>query len=111
MTWPYSCAGASQVANRLPFRLPWVGAVGMLATFETTRELSLVNCTERSDSGTTLGLYLSHEPTGAELERYAWEMLNNSFSEPVTSTETTAHYAPTQVVAEMFRSAGLDGVL
>ena len=37
--------------------------------------------------------------------------MNEGFSEPVTPTDNTADYAPTQVLAEAFRSHGYDGVI
>jgi RES domain len=90
---------------------PWVGVMGTLAEFLTTRELSLVNCTERHASGIRIGWLAGGEPTPEEKDRHVWGELNNSFSEPTSSTETTAHYAPTQVLGETFKGAGFDGVM
>jgi hypothetical protein len=92
---------------------PWVGVVGTLAEFSTTRrELGLVNCAEKIPYGRPkLSWITGNEPSPEQRERYVWGGLNSSFSEPLTSTETTAHYAPTQVLAETFKSAGFDGVI
>lgn len=91
---------------------PWVGVMGTLAEFATTRELNLVNCTQKhTDSVAEEWFLCGVEPSPEESESHVWGALNNSFSEPISSTETTAHYAPTQVVGERFRSAGFDGVM
>jgi hypothetical protein len=39
-----------------------------------------------------------------------WAHINRAFSEPVSRTDDVAEYAPTQVLAEAFRSAGYDGI-
>lgn len=91
---------------------PWVGSLGTLAEFRTTKDLRLVNCAEKLDARPLLGwLTGKEEPRPEERERHVWAVLNNSFSEPVSSTDTTARYAPTQILAETFRSAGFDGVM
>jgi hypothetical protein len=37
--------------------------------------------------------------------------MNDAFSKPVSLSDDTADYAPTQIVAEVFRHAGYDGIL
>ena len=95
---------------------PWRGAVGTLAKFSTTRNLSLVDCTT-SLSVTPDQLATMRRASGLlqvltpeEREQSLWEVVNNAFSEPITLTDTSADYAPTQVLAEMFRSKGFDGI-
>jgi hypothetical protein len=39
-----------------------------------------------------------------------WIDIDNAFSEPVTSTDDRADYAPTQILAELFRSAGYEAI-
>jgi hypothetical protein len=45
-----------------------------------------------------------------EERTYAWGRINRAFSEPVTLSDDVADYAPTQVLAEAFRSAGCDAI-
>lgn len=95
---------------------PWIGAVGTLAKFSTTRDLSLVDCTtSRSVTPEQLATMrracgLLQVPTPEERDQSLWEVINSAFSEPITLTDTSADYAPTQVLAEMFRSKGFDGI-
>jgi hypothetical protein len=89
---------------------PWVGAIGTLAEFSVRRKLRLVNCAERLSTGIPLKWFAGIEPSREEREHCVWAKMNGSFAEPMTSTDTTADYAPTQVLAETFRNAGFDGV-
>lgn len=50
------------------------------------------------------------EPAAPERERAVWKDIDNAFSKPVTPHEQIAEYVPTQVLAEFFRSQGLDGI-
>jgi hypothetical protein len=47
---------------------------------------------------------------GREKEEAVWIDIDNAFSEPVTSTDDRADYAPTQILVELFRSAGYDAI-
>jgi hypothetical protein len=51
------------------------------------------------------------QPVGDNPKAWAWWYINRSFSEPVTNSDDVADYAPTQVLAETFRSAGYDGII
>ena len=61
-----------------------------------------------------LDLYLGlgePEPESDRREECVWGDINRAFSQPVTRTDDVAEYAPTQVLAEAFRSAGYDGIV
>jgi RES domain-containing protein len=88
---------------------PWIGAVGTLAEFETERDLDLVHCVGKPLSDPPV--FFAKEPPPAEREPYIWSTLNAAFSEPITPTDSTADYAPTQVLAEVFKHAGYDGIM
>jgi len=45
-----------------------------------------------------------------EREKAVWTEIDNAFSEPVTASDERADYAPTQILAELFRSAGYDAI-
>ena len=50
------------------------------------------------------------KPLPDEFEAIVWAAIDAAFSEPVAGTDDVADYAPTQVLAELFRSEGYDGV-
>lgn len=85
---------------------PTIGSYLTLAEFLTVRELSLVDFAsepiEIADS--------NDGPTDDEMESLLWEYINDAFAEPVASTDDRADYAPTQIVGELFKSVGYDGI-
>lgn len=85
---------------------PWVGALLSVSQMKTGRELRIVNCT--SDKKGAL-IYFD-EPGLNEREEAVWRDIDRAFAVPVTRTDDTADYAPTQILAELFRENGMDGV-
>ena len=89
---------------------PWIGSHVSLARFVISRDLVVVDC-----SGDTqipdLGYVGGAEPDPANRDQTVWWSINEAFSEPVTRSDDVADYAPTQVLAETFRSAGADGLV
>jgi RES domain len=86
---------------------PWIGSYVSVSELEVKRDLVLVDCTV--DGG--LPLVTNPEGTPDERERIVWWCMNYAFSEPVTRSDDTADYAPTQVIAEAFRQDGSDGLV
>jgi hypothetical protein len=80
-----------------------VTVVSLLAT----RELRVVNATLETDHTLWLG---NEEPEPERLERMIWGQIDHAFMRPVTRTDDVADYAPTQVLAELFRYLRFDGV-
>lgn len=85
---------------------PWVGASVSVAQLRTTRDLRVLNCT--TDDHKTM-FYLE-EPEPEERQRAVWQDIDRAFAEPVSRTDDVAGYAPTQMLAELFRQHGFDGV-
>ena len=50
------------------------------------------------------------EPDAPERERAVWRDIDRAFSRPVAVADDVAGYAPTQIMAEVFRQRGFDGV-
>jgi hypothetical protein len=89
---------------------PWIGSYVSVASFETLRDLRVVDCS--ADSLRTW-IFLEGEPGPEKREesKSIWGDINRAFSEPVTSTDNLADYAATQVLAVAFRTAGFDGIV
>lgn len=91
---------------------PWIGSEISVAQFKIIENLKIIDCSLNS-SLTPLyfdvneGLY---EPNEEEREQSVWAHIDKAFSQPVTQNENQAHYAPTQIIAELFKSNGYDGV-
>ena len=86
---------------------PWMGSLVSLGHFIVLRQLRLVNCCEPRHR-------FHHVPTPhfepVQREKIAWGELSYAFSEPATPTDMTAEYAPTQVLSDLFRHHGYDGI-
>lgn len=98
---------------------PWVGALVSVAQFQVTRPITIVDCSRLHGqypnlaflSRTFDGLTGTMSPLSPEQAHKAvWAAIDTGFSEPVTDSDDVADYAPTQILAELFRSEGYDGV-
>jgi hypothetical protein len=89
---------------------PWIGSFVSLAHFVVLKTLRLVNCSEPRKRFSYI-FRERHKPlTPSEREEIAWGEISYAFSEPVTPTDLTAEYAPTQVLSDLFRHHGYDGI-
>jgi hypothetical protein len=79
---------------------PWIGSTISLAAFETTRELKLVDCAQSPSGGSK-----------DRIEDAVWSEINEAFAEPIVRSDTTGDYAATQILAEVFKVEGADGVI
>ncbi len=85
---------------------PWIGSVVTLSQFETTKALKIIDCA--SDEPRT-PIFIG-EPEPKDREDAVWAHINKSFSSPVTRNEDIQKYIPTQILAELFKSNGMDGI-
>lgn len=98
---------------------PWVGQDVSVGRFKVRQDLRLVSCASDPGGNSWLGLVMSpgpdeldfQPPPREEWDVRVWRSLNSAFSRPVTATDTHADYAPTQIIAELFRYRGFDGVV
>lgn len=89
---------------------PWVGSSISLGRFQTKRILKAIDFPEDDGKGSVL--YLGgKEPSPEKRELAVWRNINRAFSTPVTSSDDQAEYVPTQILAELFKSNGYDGLV
>ncbi len=94
---------------------PWIGSLVTVAEFLLKKELKLVDFTA---DPLTIELMQSSIPSylerkqvaGEEHEKLSWAWVNEAFAEPVSESDDTADYIPTQIIAEAFRLADFDGI-
>jgi hypothetical protein len=87
---------------------PWKYSRISVASFVTAKDMFIVDCTFPTQRATPPVRF----PTEQELmESYCWLQIASAFSEPVSATDDIADYAPTQVLADLFRLNGIDGIL
>jgi len=87
---------------------PWTGSKVTLAIFKIIRNLKVVNFSNQSERSSTICL---NEPSPEDREKIVWDQINNAFSEPVLPCDHVADYVPTQIITELFKSKGIDGIV
>ena len=86
---------------------PWLGSLVSVGQFQTNKDMVLVDCSVHHDR---TPLYLE-EPNPEEREQAVWSHIDKAFSKPMTSNDRMADYVPTQIIAELFKCNGFDGII
>lgn len=94
---------------------PWGGANVFLATCKLLSPLRVLDLSLGHGKSSLSGPIFSYilgvkELTAQQKEKAVWTDIDNAFSTPVTRSDDKANYAPTQILAELFRSAGYDTI-
>jgi len=93
---------------------PWIGSMVSAAQFKTNRELEVINFTDaKFDPSKYENLeFISYErePEPNVRKDIVWTEINEAFSRPITPNDRVDDYVPTQIIAELFKNAGLDGI-
>ncbi len=86
---------------------PAVGSLVSVGQFKTLRPLQVVDCSVSHNRGPFLCL---EEPEPEKREESVWADIDRSFSEPVSPSDVVADYVATQIIAELFKDKGMDGI-
>ena len=86
---------------------PWIGSYISCASFFLVQDLDIVDLSVNHNADTTI--YFS-EPDAPKKEEVNWTHIDKAFSKPTTSQDDTAEYVPTQLIAELFKNEGYDGL-
>lgn len=86
---------------------PWLGSMISLSSFQTTRDLRVINCVSRRK---TERHFLFEELSKDEIDENVWSEIDRAFTKPVTRSDDTGEYVATQILTELFRDAGYDGI-
>lgn len=97
---------------------PWTGSIVSVAQFETRKDLVIVNFTEAEFEPKNYkniqippwDYRFDKEPEPSVRNDIVWVHINESFSKPVTITDDEPDYIPTQIISELFKSNGYDGI-
>lgn len=89
---------------------PWVGSSISLGRFQTIKALRVVDFSA-DDDGKIFIHWRKEEPSPEKCEKAVWRHINRAFSMPVTATEDQADYVSTQILSELFKSNGYDGLV
>ncbi len=86
---------------------PWIGSLVSVGLFKTIKDLVLIDC---SIAQKKTKFYLN-EPDQEKMKKAVWTDIDVAFSKPVTNNDNRAEYAPTQIIAELFKTNGFDGII
>jgi hypothetical protein len=86
---------------------PWIGSLITVGQFRIKRRLKTINCTTGDPKE---WLSLESELPPKKREETVWAQIDKAFARPVTPSDDSADYVPTQVLAELFRANGFDGI-
>lgn len=85
---------------------PLIGSYVTIAQMIFKRDIEIIDCT----SGHANMMDRFGVETVEEIEKAVWSDINDAFSKPAERSDSSLDYIPTQIVAELFKSNGLDGV-
>lgn len=89
---------------------PHIGENISSAQFKVTRNLRVIDCYSVPKHFTYISCVFN-PPSSQEDIRYAiWSMINDAFTKPVSNDDSSSDYVPTQILAELFKSEGYDGI-
>lgn len=86
---------------------PWLGSIISTAQFKVTRNLKIVDFSV--EHGNEHQFFLA-EPTEEKKIKSVWSHIDNAFSKPTLVFDLKSDYAPTQIIAEIIKSKGYDGI-
>ncbi len=94
---------------------PWIGSEISVAQFKVLRDLKALDLSRGHGKfwigHLTLKQIDDPKTIDAETKEEAvWIEIDNAFSRPVRRSDASADYAPTQILAELFRGAGYDAI-
>lgn len=89
---------------------PQVSQVISCGQFSTNRPLKLVDCCSAKNNYTRLQLVFGKPKTKEEWVDGIWFQINEAFSQPVVNGPNNAAYIPTQILSELFKHSGFDGL-
>jgi hypothetical protein len=97
---------ATQAETAISEVRPWIGSYVSVGQFKLLRPVEIIDCSrERLDH-----MFYWEEPSPEEVEKAVWSDIDRAFAEPMTRSDDTADYVPTQILAELFKREGFGGV-
>lgn len=86
---------------------PWIGNFVSVAIMRPEKDLLLVDFTRKK---TISELKIQNNNGNVVTDYIVWGAINNEFAKPVTRSDNVAEYIPTQILAEVVKSEGFDGI-
>lgn len=107
---------ATKIETAVAETRPWIGAEISLGTFRAVRDLKLISMVQERPTPSVGMLRISDilgdtHPSDETILAAVWADIDQAFSRPVSREDSgAAEYAPTQILTELFKDAGYDGI-
>ena len=105
---------ASDVQTAVAEVRPWMGMQCTVSEFRAHRHFLVVDVREKADTPRYPTVNLGdrrHKADREEREAFVWGAIGRAFARPVGRDDSSTDYVPTQILTELMRNAGYDGVL
>jgi hypothetical protein len=96
---------------------PLIGSYVSVGQFELLRNIRVADCSRDKSHDHDMELLSRAAASAAgetrtpdDVEKAVWSDINEAFSEPVERGDSSLDYVPTQILAEVFKRHGFDGV-
>jgi len=93
---------------------PWQYSEISVAEFKVVNDLNIIDISiNHSPDGYPYHFKIEnpdYEPEEATRKKSVWTYIGMAFSLPIVANETQADYVPTQVLSELFKTNGIDGI-
>lgn len=100
----FYCSNSKETA--LAESRPWIGEYISLGFFKTVKDLRLVNFISTGK----FPFYLDGVVPDEKLDEYIWMHISQLFSTPVSRDDDIVTYSVTQLISEIIKSEGFDGI-
>jgi hypothetical protein len=95
---------------------PWIGQSVSVAQFKILRDVKLVDVSRGHGSSAFFAAGFSailsgSEPSASKKAKAVWIDIDSAFSRPVTQEDGALDYIPTQILTELFKQNGYDGIV
>jgi hypothetical protein len=93
---------------------PWLGATISVAQLQVERCLHVIDCAKHHSRDSIVSIdslvrvFRDHTKTE---EDGIWFAIDRAFATPVSKEDEARDYIPTQIIAELFKSEGYDGIV
>jgi len=85
-----------------------IGEAVSVGFFKVVRHLRVVDCSVQAAEFPT---FYFNEPSPKKRAIAVWSDIDRAFSHPVNRSDDAAEYVPTQILAELFKCSGFDGIV
>jgi RES domain len=87
---------------------PWIGATISLAQLQTNRDLVLIDCSKNHGKNAFVRVIGKSDLTRVD---GIWTAIDQAFATPVDKDAESRDYVATQILADLFKAAGFDGIV